>query len=126
MFTDGRELFGKLYDEDGKPVFLELSTKRPHYAFYDVTLPHLIKGYIFDKKGLVSKWYPNRDEFDAVVVDPLITFGRPVIDGTRINTSVLASSYAAEQSLEQVSEWFGIEVELVRQAVSFHEHYKAA
>jgi len=126
IFTDGKELFEKLHDEKGRPLFLHLSTKHKHYLFFTVTLPHLRKGMVFDEKGLVRRWYPNRQEFRSIVVDPTISFGRPVIDGTRLNTSVLASAVSARHSAEYVANWFGIETDIVRQAISFHEQYKAA
>ncbi len=126
IFTDGKELFEKLQDEEGRPLFLHISSKHKSYLFFSVTLPYLRKGMVFDEKGLVRRWYPNREKFGSVVVDPTISFGRPVIDGTRLNTSVVASAASAGHSEEQVANWFGIETDFVRQAISFHKQHKAA
>lgn len=126
IFTDGKGLFEKLHDENGKPLLIELSTKHKHYSFFTVTLPYLRKGLIFDERGFVRRWYPDKEKFRSIVVDPKISFGRPVMEGTRINSSVLAAAAAAERSPESVADWFGIETDLVRQAISFHQIFKAA
>ena len=126
IFTDGKGLFEKLHDENGRPLLIELSTKHKHYSFFNVTLPYLRKGLIFDERGVVRRWYPDKEKYRSIVVDPMISFGRPVIEGTRINSSVLAVAVTAERPPESVAEWFGIETDLVRQAISFHQKYKAA
>ena len=126
IFTDGKELFEKLQDDDGKPLFVQLSTKRKPYSFFHVTLPYLRKGMIFDDRGVVRRWFPDKKNFSSIVVDPMISFGRPVIDGTRLNTSVLASAASAKHSIESVADWFGIDSGVVQEAVSFHQKYKAA
>lgn len=79
----------------------------------------------YDQAGRVTRWYPDPDRNQAIVVDPAISFGRPVIDGTRINVAVLTHAYKAERSFDRVAEWYDIDPALVRQAVDFHERYLA-
>ena len=40
----------------------------------------------------------------AVVVDPAVSFGRPVLEGTGIPTEILAQRYKAGDSYEQLVE----------------------
>lgn len=124
VVTDGVYLFAQLKDEEGKPLFYDLSDRR-NYAFPDVIYPMLRKGLFYDQAGRVTRWYPDPDRNQAIVVDPAISFGRPVIDGTRINVAVLAYAYKAERSFDRVAEWYDIDPALVRQAVDFHERYLA-
>ena len=122
VVTDGAFLFADLKDDKGKPVFLELS-KRKNYAFPKVIYPMLKKGLVFNDFDMVSKWYPDQDKNDRIVLDPGISFGHPVIDGTRISATILANAYEAEGSMERVAEWYEIEPVMVRQAVDFHERF---
>lgn len=122
VVTDGAFLFADLKDDQGKPLFLEL-TKRRNYAFPKVIYPMLKKGVIFNEFGMISKWYPDQDRNNQIVLDPRVSFGHPVIDGTRISVTILANAYEAEGSVERVADWYEIDPAMVRQAVDFHERF---
>jgi uncharacterized protein (DUF433 family) len=123
LFTDGKELFAKVLDREGKPILFEPSTD--HYAFYDVILPSLKLGIDFEK-GEAVRWFPDRASYKDIVIDPRVAFGRPTIVGTRMDIKILADAYGAEKSYERVANWYEVETDAVRQAVSFHMLRKAA
>lgn len=124
VFADGMAIMIEVEDEAGIKFFYEVSGSR-NYGFWDVLVQNLKVGYVF-RDGIAAKWRPNEDEFDRIVIDPAVAFGRPVVEGTRLDTGVLADAYTAEESYEIVGDWYGIDPDAVKQAVSFHEQLKAA
>ena len=62
-----------------------------------------------DTKGLPVKLFPFTrkrypDEPKAVVIDPYVSFGRPILVGTGIATAVLAERYKAGESIDELAE----------------------
>ena len=57
----------------------------------------------------------------AVSISPLVSFGRPVIDGTRIPTEILAERYDAGESLESLAEDYGQSREAIEKAILFEQ-----
>ncbi len=62
-----------------------------------------------DEAGLPIKLYPftklpGSDEPKTVMIDPRISFGRPVLAGTGIPTAMLAERYKAGDSIDELAE----------------------
>jgi len=62
-----------------------------------------------DEAGLPLKLYPftklpGSDEPKTVMIDPRISFGRPVLAGTGIPTAILAERYKAGDSIDELAE----------------------
>ncbi len=62
-----------------------------------------------DEAGLPIKLYPftklsGADEPKTVMIDPRISFGRPVLAGTGIPTAMLAERYKAGDSIDELAE----------------------
>lgn len=58
------------------------------------------------------KLYPftrehKADEPKTIVIDPYISFGRPVLAGTGIATTIIAQRYKAGESIEELAEDYG-------------------
>lgn len=77
-----------------------------------------IKLYLFTRRGAA-------DEPLAVVVDPAVSFGRPVLEGTGIPTEILAQRYKAGDSLEELVEDYGRPRQEIEEAIRY-ELLKAA
>jgi uncharacterized protein (DUF433 family) len=103
--TDGVDLFvesvGKLINatKDG-----QLAMQR--------TLQHLLRRVEWDEEGIAQKLFPltrsrTQDEPKTLVIDPRISFGRPVLIGTGIPTSVMAQRYKAGESISELAEDYG-------------------
>ena len=65
-----------------------------------------------DVKGLPVRLYPftrkrESDEPRAVVIDPFVSFGRPVLAGTGVVTAILAERFKAGESVEDLAKDYG-------------------
>ena len=61
-----------------------------------------------DSKGVALRLYPftrkrTPNEPKCVVIDPFVSFGKPVLAGTGIPTSIVAERYKAGESVSQLS-----------------------
>ena len=100
-----------------------------------VEMADLIRAYLEridrDAKGVPIKLYPfmrtqaPREQPRTVVIDPRVSFGRPVIAGTGIPTAVLAEQFKAgdpvhvlakEYSADEEAVWDAIRCELDKEA----------
>jgi len=54
-----------------------------------------------------------------VAVDPLIRFGKPVIQGTRVPVSVVVGAVASGDSWEEIAREYGINEEDIRAALVY-------
>ena len=64
-----------------------------------------------DAKGVPVRLYPftrkrQPDEPKAVVIDPYVSFGRPVLVGTGIATLVIAERYKAGESVDDLADYY--------------------
>jgi uncharacterized protein (DUF433 family) len=75
--------------------------------------------------GLARRWYPlGPDGF--VVLDPLVSFGRPTIANRGIATANIYDFFLAERRrVEPVCSWLQLEQQEVRAAVAFEERLAA-
>ncbi len=65
-----------------------------------------------DASGLPLRLYPftrkrELHEPKAIVIDPYVSFGRPVLKGTGIATSVIAGRYKAGESMDELAKDYG-------------------
>jgi len=65
-----------------------------------------------DTSGLPIRLYPftrerKPEEPRIIVIDPSISFGRPVLVGTGIATTIIAQRYKAGESIEELAEDYG-------------------
>ena len=66
------------------------------------------------------------EEPRAVVLDPRISFGQPVIAGTGLRTSIIAERYKAGESVEELAEDYGREASEIQEAIRCELELKAA
>ena len=71
--------------------------------------------------GFARRWYP-KGKNGHIVIDPLVSFGRPILQGYSVATSNIYDLYLGEaKNIEPVSEWFNIPIPKIQAAVQF-EH----
>lgn len=121
--TDGLDLFVRKYGE------LINVTREGQLAMEDV-LRLFLKRIVRDNKGAPVRLYlftrrGEADEPHAVAVDPTVSFGRPVLEGTGIPTEILAQRYKAGDSLDALAEDYGRRKEEIEEAIRY-ELLKAA
>ena len=111
LLTDGADLFIEAYE--GKVM---LNASRDGQTALAPILQAYLRRLEYDKKSGVVRLFPfirKRDlhspeallqEPKVVVIDPRISFGRPVLVGTNIRTSIVAERYMAGESVKELAE----------------------
>jgi len=138
-----REMFGAEYPftsrrfvTDGETIFLEamragadelemLNLRSRQYTFREIIKDSLYTGIEYND-GIARRWYPEQRR-RAVVVDPALQFGHPVIEESGIPTASLYASYLAEdKNRAVVARLFEIAPRQVEAAVRFEEKLRQA
>lgn len=101
-----------------------------------VEMAELIRAYLErverDTKGVPIKLYPFmrsqslREQPRTVVIDPRISFGRPVVAGTGIPTAVLAEQFKAGDPVPDLAKEYATSEEAVWDAIRCELDLKAA
>jgi uncharacterized protein (DUF433 family) len=74
---------------------------------------------------LARKWYPTMDKM--IVLNPMVAFGAPTVEGRSLKTASVYDFYLAEQkSLSAVCDWHELHREEAESAISFEESLLAA
>jgi uncharacterized protein (DUF433 family) len=106
FITDGMNLFINKFSQ-----LINIS-QEGQLAIHEVLQAHLHR-IERDLKGIPVRLYPftrKRDlqeEPKAVVIDPQVSFGRPVLVGTGIPTAVIAERYKAGESMDDLADDYG-------------------
>ena len=74
-----------------------------------------VRFYPFTRE--VTEEVPGNSHPKRVVIDPSVCFGRPVIAGTRIATATVFDRYSAGESLLELADDFGLELDAVEEAL---------
>jgi len=103
--TDGLNLFIQKYGQ-----LINIS-QDGQLAMKDLLLAYLQR-IERDPFGIPVKLYPftrkrEPQEPKAVVIDPRVSFGRPVLAGTGIATAVIAERYKAGESMDELADDYG-------------------
>lgn len=117
LLTDGVSLFAERF---GQLVNL---SKEGQLAVRELLEAHL-RRIEHDARGLALRLFPfSRGESlqapRIVVVDPRISFGRPVIDGTAVRTEVVARRLKAGESVADLAGDYGVEVREIEEAIRY-------
>lgn len=122
--TDGLDLFIQKYGE-----LINIS-KDGQLAMKDLLEAHL-RRIERDSSGLPLKLYPftrkpQPGEPKTVVIDPSVSFGRPVLSGTGITTAIIAERYKAGESMRELAEDYGRSSSEIEEAVRCELQLEAA
>lgn len=122
FFTDGRDIYLQVKKE-GDAILQLLSGGQ--WVIHDV-ITELAQQIVFDATSeLARRWYP-RGRDGHIVLDPLVSFGRPSIVGTGVATSNVFDFFVAEgRKVRPVCRWFDLTQRQVDAAVSFEERLAA-
>jgi uncharacterized protein (DUF433 family) len=79
-----------------------------------------------DDRHIPIRLYPfltGRDEADirSVVIDPSVSFGRPVVTGSGVTTSTLVQRLDAGETIEHLAHDYGIDSALIEDAIVFEK-----
>ena len=122
----------KSFETDGIDLFVR------HYG--QLAMKTVLEAYLErierDPSGVALRLYPftrNRsasacvsDEPRSVVIDPGVSYGRPVLVGTGIPTAVLAERYKAGDSIKGLAEDYGVPTDEIEEAIRCELRTEAA
>ena len=122
--TDGLDLFVQKYGE-----LINLS-QAGQLAIRSLLEAHL-RRIDRDTTGLPVRLFPFTrkrlpDEPRAVVIDPYVSFGRPVLVGTGIATAIIAERYKAGESMDELADDYGRERLEIEEAIRCELEVEAA
>ncbi|TAJ85498.1 DUF433 domain-containing protein [bacterium] len=115
--TDGLDLFIEKYGS-----LINISREG------QLAIKELLKAYLSrierGADGLPIKLFPftrkgQPEEPKAVVIDPHVSFGRPVLKGTGIATSIIAERYKAGESVQELAEDYGRQTDEIEEAIRY-------
>lgn len=115
--TDGLNLFIEKFDQ------LVNASLHGQVAIKSVMEAHL-KRIERDAKGIPIKLFPftrrgDGDEPKFVEIDPRIAYGKPVLHGTGIPTSILAERFQAGDSMRILASDYGKPIEQIEEAIRY-------
>lgn len=125
IYLEGQRIFAALSSDPDDAHVVELRPGRTAQVQWARIFEPLMREVEFHPEtSLARRWWPlapNR----AVVLDPAIMFGAPVIAGSRVRTNV-AAAMAAVSSPAAAAAAFGVPESGVAAAVEFERRLKAA
>ncbi len=110
LSTDGKRVFIKV---DQRPITLDGKKQ-----FNLKLVQEFMADIVFGSDGLAERYAPSAAK-GSVVIDPAVKYGRPVVEGTRIEAVVLAQMHAAGDSYELIADVYGLDETRVKQAISY-------
>ncbi len=118
QFPSKHPLADREFETDGINLFLQKFgqliniSQAGQLAMREVLQAHLHR-IERDVAGIPVKLYPftrkrdSQEEPKAIVIDPRVSFGRPVLAGTGIPTAMIAERYKAGESVDDLANDYG-------------------
>jgi uncharacterized protein (DUF433 family) len=135
-FSSKHPLAAQRFETDGLDLFIEKFgqlinvTQSGQTALRELLRAHLHR-VEHDSAGSAVRLYPftrRRDlrEPKVVVIDPHVSYGRPVLVGTGIPTAIIAERYKAGESIDELAEDYGRERNEIEEAIRCELSLEAA
>ena len=129
--TDGMDLFVEQYG------YLINISQQGQLAMRDLLLAHLsrierdaagvpIKLYLFTHLHRSDVPKSLATEPKVIVIDPYVSFGRPVLAGTSVSTVIIAERYKAGESIEDLVHDYALPPQAIQEAIRCELETKAA
>lgn len=124
-----RPLISQVFYTDGKHLFVkELEATIDASKMGQLGIRQILDLYLeridWDNEGLAARLYPvwaTSREPRSVVIDPKISFGRPVVSGTGITASVLWHRKRLGEKIDEISKDYGLDKVAVEEAISYYQ-----
>jgi uncharacterized protein (DUF433 family)/DNA-binding transcriptional MerR regulator len=125
VFTDGRAIFSAISADEAAPDVVK---------WRRAEIDQLVAGGIFEtflqeiqfdpQTSLAYRWWPlGRNE--PIILDPKISFGAPVVEGTAVRTTTVARM-ATHLSVEEAAVAYELQLRQAEAAVEFEAQLAAA
>jgi len=123
MQTDGAHLF---IDHLGELINISLDGQRVMRELLDAALKRIER----DDSGLPRKLYPFTrsnmlDSPTYVVIDPMLSGGRPVLSGRGLATEIIAERFRAGESIEELAMDYECREEEIQEAIRCEQQIAA-
>jgi uncharacterized protein (DUF433 family) len=113
LFTDGIDIFRRVGESVDDPEIVDVLT-RPRQRVFGKWCDYL--GRFDYANKTIRRWHIAA----GIVIDPQVSFGKPIIQSTGITTYVLANQYHAnKRNAALVADLFAVEEQDVLRAVDF-------
>jgi len=115
---------------DGKRVFFELDTslleldKKQQFSFTKLVAPYCKKIDFQEKTNLAERYWPLGKDHN-VVVDPLHSFGQPIITGTNTTAEAVMNMLKAGESMELIASVYEVNRKDVEDVQAFMKRLAA-
>ncbi len=136
QFPSRHPLADQRFETDGLDLFVERYGSLINISREgQLAVRHLLEAHLRrierDETGLAVRLFPftRRRELEeprVVVIDPRVSFGRPVLVGTGIPTSVIAERYKAGESMDQLADDYGRQRLEIEEAIRCELEVQAA
>jgi uncharacterized protein (DUF433 family) len=125
VFTDGKAIFSAVSDEQSVPDVVKWRRAEIDQVVAGAIFETFLHEIEFDPgTALAYRWWPlGRGE--PIILDPKISFGAPVVEGTAVRTSTVARM-AAHLSVEEAAVAYELELRQAEAAVGFEAQLVAA
>jgi len=127
FLTDGKDLFiKKIEGMPGKEQTINVS--RWGQLGLGAILDFYLRRIERDDKGWPIKLFPMRmswpgdlaiDPPRLVVIDPAVSSGRPVVNGTGVMAEVIFSRFNTGEGIESIAEDYGLKVSQIEEAIRY-------
>lgn len=127
------------FETDGLDLFVEkfgelINVSRGGQLAMKEILHMYLRRIERDEKGLAKQLFPftrianngNIDDPKIVAINPRVAFGKPVIAGTGIPTSIIAERYKTGESMSEIADDYGREQIEIEEAIRCEFELKAA
>lgn len=129
-------LASELFLTDGVGIFVErlgklIDISREGQVAMTEVLSDYLRRIDYGKDGLALRLYPFTrrgvlDDPRSVVIDPTISFGRPVLANTGVPTEEIAERFNAGDTMEDLARDFRVTRQLIEEAIRCEMHVRTA
>jgi uncharacterized protein (DUF433 family) len=116
FLTDGKSVFYEALREHGEVELTDLVKRQ--LVFENIVRPELYAGIEFTAQGQAKRWFPLKQS-GAIVLDPEISFGKPVLTAYGIRTDLIAETYRVEKSKKMAASLYSIPISAVDAAIRY-------
>lgn len=125
VFTDGRAIFSAVTEDVQPPNVVRWQRGDIDQVIAGGVFEQFLREIEFDSRtSLAFRWWPLGRE-RPVVLDPRISFGAPIVEGTAVRTAVVARM-ARHASLQEAAVAFELQLQQASAAVAFERELAAA
>lgn len=116
--SEGKKIFAEIVKRTGDKELYDLS--KHNWAFHDVLARGLKPTIVYGTSDQAERWYPRKRLAPNVIVNPVSSFGQPVLADSGVPTRTLRRAVKAEGGdADTVAKWFDIPLARVEEALKF-------